>query len=84
MQTYYFLANEMTYAGLRLIHVKSCSKLPLVKKRYFLGTFYHPINALQQSKRFWPNTALCSGCLQNEPPSGTSAVKQILKRKSYP
>lgn len=64
MSSFYYLTLECDPSGCFVLHTKACSRLPNVTLRVFIGTFYHPRDALLTAKNRQLNSKPCRECLK--------------------
>lgn len=61
----YYLTLECDTSGCFILHTQNCAKLPDRTQRLFIGTFYHPRDALLVAKYQKPNIKPCKECLKD-------------------
>ncbi|ORM98502.1 hypothetical protein HA46_12540 [Pantoea septica] len=65
MSSFYYLTQECDPSGCFVLHTKACTRLPDAALRVFIGTFYHPRDALLTAKNRKVNTKPCRECLKD-------------------
>lgn len=63
MQEYYYISKPSELNGVVLLHAAGCKSLPDINNRIFLGTFYHPLDAMKIAKFKDPDARPCRECL---------------------
>lgn len=61
--SFYYLTLECDATGCFILHTKACNRLPAIPLRMFIGTFYHPRDALMTAKHRKINSKPCRECL---------------------
>lgn len=62
MELYYYVDKQEAYNNNHVVHAIGCPFLPPFHKRLFLGTFYSPLGAIQQARKFYPTALGCREC----------------------
>jgi hypothetical protein len=62
MGEFYYVNKSAKLSRVQLVHTASCPLLPALEDRTFLGTFYAPLDAIRQAKKFHLQATGCERC----------------------
>lgn len=62
MGQYYYVNTKTGLSRVYLVHSAQCSLLPPRDERLFLGTFYAPLDAIKQAKKYYAHAEGCKKC----------------------
>lgn len=65
MGNFYYLSMECDSVGCFILHSRDCKSLPDKNFRLFIGTFYHPRDALLTAKYRELRAKPCGQCLSD-------------------
>lgn len=62
MASYYYVNKETGYHDNHVVHAAGCKYLAPLHSRQFLGTFYTPVAAIQQARKYYAGALGCEHC----------------------
>ncbi|GLR09310.1 hypothetical protein COO59_03805 [Mixta theicola] len=62
MGKYYYVNTKAGSAGVYRVHTAHCPSLPSLNDRFFLGTFYAPLDAIKQARKYYAYAEGCKTC----------------------
>lgn len=62
MGQFYYVHTKAGSSGVNRVHCAGCPSLPSLEDRFFLGTFYAPLDALKQARKYYPRAEGCKNC----------------------
>ncbi|WP_275555924.1 hypothetical protein [Mixta sp. Marseille-Q2659] len=84
MGKFYYVNKSANSSRIQLVHTGDCPLLPALENRTFLGTFYAPLDAIKQAKKFHPQATGCERCCptplkkRKNSKTQTSATAQLI------
>lgn len=62
MGKFYYVNTKAGSSGIYRVHCAHCPSLPSLNERFFLGTFYAPLDAIKQARKYYPQAEGCKNC----------------------
>ncbi|URQ59212.1 hypothetical protein LQ939_10135 [Pantoea alhagi] len=62
MGKFYYVNIKAGSSGVYRVHSAHCASLAPENDRFFLGTFYAPLDAIKQAKKYYARAEGCKNC----------------------
>lgn len=84
MAIWYYVDKTSGYNNNHVVHAAHCHYLPKMQHRLFLGTFYNPVAAIQQARKYYSGAMGCAACCpvnvkKNLTEQNSVALKHMVK-----